>query len=264
MKKTKEIVGILVLVLVILSSCTNETVEIVQPQLLKRIVEVAVDGSSTITTLNYSGNKIQNIDKAEAFLEFNYTGNEITKIIEFNKVSKHSNTLQYLYVNDKLVKITSSDNYVLNYIHNDDKTVFYEKVTKDINNKEVKIYHGTLHFKDDNLIKDEQVLDNVEANIVSKKSLNIVYDNKKNALYNITGFSKLLDYSRSISTNNPLNCSETIYVKFIAEDRIISGIKLDKSISTYDTLGYPIEITSENNIFGVHNAKHLKSQLFYN
>ena len=264
MKKTKEIVGILVVVLITLCSCTNETVEIVQPQLLKKIVEVSVDGTSTITTLNYSGNKIQNIDKKDAFFEFYYTGNEITKIIEFNKVSKHTNTLQYSYTEDKLVKITSSDNYVLNYIHNDDTTVSYEKVTKDAQNKDVKIHHGTLYFKNDNLIKDEQVLDNVETNVLSKKSLNIVYDNKKNALYNILGFSKLLDYSRCISTNNPLNCSETSYVKFIAEDRIISAVKLDKSISTYDNLGYPLEIVSENNIFGVHDSKHLKSQLFYN
>jgi hypothetical protein len=264
MKKTKEIVGILVVVLITFCSCTNESVEIIQPQLLKKIVEVSVDGTSTITTLNYSGNKIQNIDKADAFLEFYYTGDEITKIIEFNKVSKQTNTLQYFYTEGKLIKITSSDNYVLNYIHNDDTTVSYEKVTKDAQNKDVKIHHGTLYFKNDNLIKDEQVLDNVEANILSKKSLNIVYDNKKNALYNIVGFSKLLDYSRSISTNNPLNCSETSYVKFIAEDRIISAVKLDKSISTYDNLGYPLEIVSENNIFGVHNSKHLKSQLFYN
>ena len=45
---------------------------------------------------------------------------------------------------------------------------------------------------------------------------------------------------------------------------IISAVKLDKSISTYDNLGYPLEIVSENNIFGVYDAKHLKSQLFYN
>ncbi len=264
MKKTKEIIGILIVVLFTLCSCTNETVEIIQPQLLKKIVEVSVDGSSTITTLNYSGNKLQNIDKPDAFLEFYYTGNEITKIIEFNKASKLTNTLQYFYIEDKLVKITSSDNYVLNYIHNNDNTVSYEKVTKDAQNNDVKIHHGTLYFKNDNLIKDEQVLDNVETNILSKKSLNIVYDNKKNALYNILGFSKLLDFSRSISTNNPINCSETSYIKFVEEDRIISAVKLDKSISTYDNLGYPLEIVSENNIFGVYDAKHLKSQLFYN
>ena len=264
MKKTKEIVAILLVVLITLCSCTNENVEIVQPQLLKKIVEVSVDGSSTITTLNYSGNKIQSIDKADAFLEFYYTGNEITKIIEFNKVSKHTNTLQYSYTEDKLVKIISSDKYVLNYIHNEDNTVSYEKITKGAQNEDIKIYHGILYFKNGNLIKDEQVLDNVETNILSKKSLNIVYDNKKNALYNILGFSKLLDYSSSISTNNPLNSSETSYVKFIAEDHIISAFTMNKCISVYDNLGYPTEIVSENNIFGVKDRKHLKSQLFYN
>ena len=108
------------------------------------------------------------------------------------------------------------------------------------------------------------MLDNIETNILSKKSLNVVYDNKRNALYNILGFSKLLDYSKSISANNPLNCSETSYVKFIAEDHIISAFKLDKSISIYDTLGYPVEVVSENSIFGANDSNHLKSQLFYN
>jgi hypothetical protein len=264
MKKAKEIVGILVVLLIVLCSCTNEPVAIIQPTLLKKIVEVSVDGSSTVTTLSYSGNKIQNIDKADAFLEFYYTGDEITKIIEFNKVSKHTNTLQYSYVEDKLVKITSSDNYVFNYSHNNDNTVSYEKVTKDAQNKEVKIYHGTLYFQNDNLVKDEQVLDNIETNIVSKKSLNVVYDNKNNALYNILGFSKLLDYSKSISKNNPLNYSETSYLKYIAEDQIISAFKLNKSISKYDILGYPTEIISEYSMFGVNDSNHLKSQLFYN
>lgn len=264
MKKTKIVVGILAVILMTICSCTNEVTEINQQQLLKKIVEVSVDKSSKVTTLNYSGNKIQSIDKADSFLEFFYTGNEITKITEFDKVLKISNTLEYFYSKDKLVKIISSNNYVLNYIYNDDDTVSYEKLTKDAQNKDVKIHHGIMFFKNNNLIKNEQVLDNVDKNILSKITLNMEYDNKKNALHTILGFSKLLDHSRFISANNPVNSSETSSVKFIAEDRVLSAIKSNKSTATYDDLGYPVEIVSENNIFGKYDATLLKSQLFYN
>jgi hypothetical protein len=264
MKKRIKVIGVIVCIIGTLSSCSNEAVELVQPQLLKTVVEVSVDGTSTKTTLNYDGNKIQSIDKADAYLEFSYTEDLITKIINKDKVSKHANTLQYSYTQGKLVKIVSSDNYVINYIHNDDNTVYYEKVTKDVQNKDVKIYHGTLYFQNDNLVKDEQVLDNIEPNISSKKSLNVVYDNKINAMRNVLGFSKLLDYSKSISANNPLNYYETSTVKHISEDQIISAFKLNKSTSKYDVLGYPVEIESEYSIFGENNPSHSKSLLFYN
>ena len=93
MKKIKEIVGILVIVLITLCSCTTETIE--QAPMLKRIVEVSVDGSSNTTTLNYNGNKIATIDKVDAFLEFYYTGDLITKIVEFTKSNSHKNTMEY-------------------------------------------------------------------------------------------------------------------------------------------------------------------------
>ena len=50
-------------VLITLFSCTNESVDPVPVQLLKKIVEVSVDGSSSTTLLTYEGFKIVNIDK---------------------------------------------------------------------------------------------------------------------------------------------------------------------------------------------------------
>lgn len=255
---------IVILFIGTLTSCSNEAVELVQPQLLKRVVEVSVDGTSTITTLSYEGNKIKNIDKADVLLEFNYSDNLINKIIKTDKASKHINTLQYSYADGKLVKITSSDNYVLNYIHNSDNSVSYEKTTKDSQNNVVKIFHGTLYFQNENLTKDEQQIDNLEPNILSTKTLTVAYDDKKNPLHDILGFSKLLDFSKSISTNNVLNSYETTTIKYIAEDQVIAAFKLNKNISKYDILGYPVEIESESNIFGENDSKHSKSLLYYN
>jgi hypothetical protein len=264
MKKTKEIVGILVVVLITLCSCTNESVEIIQPQLLKKIVEVSVDGTSTITTLNYSGNKLQNIDKADAFLEFYYTGSLINKIVETNKATSGKNTLEYNYVDGQLNKITSSDNYTINYKQNKDGSVSYEKWTKDSNNVAVKVYVGTLFFQNGNLIKDEKIIEDTKKGILTTKTVNVVRDNRKNALHNILGFNKLLDFAKNVSANNCIIHTESCTEKQLDVDQIISSIKRYDSKIQYNSNGYPIEIVSENIIFGGADSKHLKSQLFYN
>ena len=68
MKRIINTVGILLVVIVTLCSCSNETIE--QLPMLKRIVEISDDGSSTSTTLNYNENKIVSIDKIDAFWSF--------------------------------------------------------------------------------------------------------------------------------------------------------------------------------------------------
>jgi hypothetical protein len=264
MKKANKIVGILVVVLVTLCSCTNEKVDQNQVQLLKKIVEVSVDGSSTTTSLNYDGNKIVNIDKFDAYIEFYYTGDLITKIVESDKTLQHNNTLNYSYSDGQLIKITSSDNYIINFIYNNDGSISYEKLTKDSNNLDVKIYHGILYFHNGNLSKDEKILDNAGKGILAKSSVSIEYDYKNNALKNILGFNKLLDYSKIISSNNAISSAESSSVKYIEEDQIISEVKRFDSKYQYNSNGYPTEIVSQNIIFGSSDSKHLKSQLFYN
>lgn len=262
MKKLKEIVGILVVVLMTLCSCTTETIE--QVPMLKRIVEVSVDGTSNTTTLNYNGNKIATIDKVDAFLEFYYTGDLITKIVELTKSNSHTNTLEYSYSVGKLTKIISSDNYVINYVHNSDGTISYEKLAKDSNNNDVKIYHGTLYFQNENLIKEEKIFDNTGIGVLVKNTVEIAYDAKNNSLNNILGFSKLLDYSKEVSTNNTIINIEVSSIKNADDDQVTSSIKRNDSQIEYNSNGYPIEIVSEKIIFGGTDSKHLKSQLFYN
>ena len=262
MKKIKEIVGILVIVLITLCSCTTETIE--QAPMLKRIVEVSVDGSSNTTNLNYNGNKIATIDKVDAFLEFYYTGDLITKIVELTKSNSHKNTLDYFYSGGQLIKITSSDNYVVNYVHNADSSISYEKLTKDANNLEVKIHHGILYFQNGNLSKDEKIFDNAGKGVLVKNTIEIAYDAKKNSLNSILGFNKLLDYSKVISANNAITNIEISSVKNADDDQVTSSIKRYDSQYEYNSNGYPTEIVSEKIIFGGTDSKHVKSQLFYN
>ena len=262
MKKAKEIVGIVVVLLMTLCSCTSDPIE--QVEFLKKIVEVSVDGASNTTLLTYDGNKLVSIDKEDQLSKFYYTDDLITKVVELDKTTQHQNTLEYFYSKGQLTKITSSDNYVINYIHNDDNSVSYEKLTKDSNNLDVKIYHGILYFQNENLVKDERVLDDAGNGILAKNIVSFGYDYKKNALKNILGFDKLLDYSKIISSNNEILSTAVSSVKDIDEDQVISEIKRYDSEYQYNSNGYPTEIVSKNILFGGSDSNHLKSQLFYN
>jgi hypothetical protein len=251
-------------VLITLFSCTNESVDPVPVQLLKKIVEVSVDGSSSTILFTYEGFKIVSIDKFDKSSEFYYTGDLITKIVESDKTNQHQNTLEYFYSNGRLVKIMSSDNYILNYSHNADGSVSYEKWTKDSNNDDIKIFHGTLYFQSGNLVKDHRFLDDAGKDILAENIVSFEYDNKNGAFYQIQGFNKLLNYSKTISLNNETNCSKISSVKHIVDNQVISSINTYKSKHQYDSLGYPVEIVSENTIFGLNDSNHLKSLLFYN
>lgn len=261
MKKANIILGMVVVVLMTLCSCSNENID--QVPLLKKIFEISVDGSSNTTTLNYNGNKIANIDKVDKLSEFYYTDDLITRIVESDKTTQHKSILDYSYSDGKLVKITSSDNYTLNYIHKNDGSVSYEKITKDSNNIEVKIYHGILYFQNENLIKDERILDDAGIGILAKNSISLEYDYKNNALNNILGYGKLLNYSKTISSNNDVAITEISSVKNVTEDQVISSIKTFTNKYTYNLEGYPTVIVSENLLLGGKKSNHLKSVLFY-
>lgn len=262
MKKSKKIVGIVIVLLMTLCSCTSEPIE--QVQFLKKIVEVSVDGTSNTTLLTYDGNKLVTIDKVNQLSKFYYTGDLITKVEELDKTTQHLNTMQYSYSEGQLTKIISSDNYVIKYSHNNDGSVSYEKLTKDSNNNDVKIHHGTLYFQNKNLVKDEKFLDDAGIGVLSKISISLEYDSKNNALHNILGFNKLLDYSKTICLNNSINRAVVTEIKHIDTDQVISAINTYKSKYQYNSNNYPTEIVSENMVLGGNDSNHLKSQLFYN
>ena len=124
--------------------------------------------------------------------------------------------------------------------------------------QELKEFHGTLFFDNENLIKDERTLDNTAAGTVSKYNLNFDYDSKNNPLYNIAGYKKLLDCNQSISANNSLIITENTSI--VKEEQLISATKLYKNSFTYDSDGYPKEQVSETTIF---NSGFVKIQYFY-
>lgn len=261
MKFFKTYFGILFLSLTVLS-CTND-INVSEAQLIKQIVETATDGSSIATTINYNSNKITSIDNTVKSSTFSYTGLLVTKIVELDKVTNHTTTLVLTYVDNDLVKITSSDNYVVNYVHNTDGTVSYEKWVKDASNIDVKVNHGVLYYAAANLIKEVTILDNTAANSVSTKTTTYGYDAKNNGLRNAAGFSALLNYGNLVSKNNTISKTEITEVKNTETDQITSSLNQSQNEFKYDAAGYPMEIVGEETFFGEAQSNHAKTLFYY-
>lgn len=261
MKRLNKIV-VALSILVTLYSCTNETVSQNKSVLLQKIVDVSTDGTSSTTLLNYNGDKIVSIDGVASRSDFTYSNNLITKIIEFDKKSQIQTTLDYTYVEEKLVKVNSSDNYVLNFVHNINGTVSYEKVTKDSGNNPIVVFSGILYFQNENVTKDERIIANVGVGILRKNSATIEYDYKNNPLKNILGYSKLLDHFNSISSNNTISSFEVSSDEY-TEGQVTSSAHIDKMSYKYDGQDYPIEMVSNKSIFGIETSNNVKSILYY-
>ena len=168
MKKAIQILVASVLMLSI-TSCSNEDIN--EEQLLRTLIEVNVDGTSETTQLTYNGTKILSVVSPTKSETFEYTGELITRINSMDIPNQELTIFDYIYTNDKLTKVICSENYVLDFVHNADGTVSYEKTMLDTNNNEVLVYHGTLSFQGQNALEDKRVLDNTVSNEVHKQEV---------------------------------------------------------------------------------------------
>ena len=259
MKKTKNIFSVLSIFILALCSCSNDTDESIK--LIKKLVTTSADGVVATTLFTYNGNKIVSVDGVQKHTCYTYTDDLITKKVTLNKTNQLEETIEYSYMEGKLIEVISLGNYRINYIHNSDKTVFYERFTIGSANQQVKELHGTLYFDNENLIKDERVLDNTAASVTSNYSISFHYDSKNNPLYKISGYKKLLNYNEVISSNNSL---VSVAITSVSKDgQISSSAILFKSSYTYDLENYPKERVSETAIFANGNTGYLKTQYFY-
>jgi hypothetical protein len=255
MKHSIKIFLFLSVFFVLLSSCSNDNEDKVK--FLTKLVETPEGGASTTTLLKYNRDEIATIDRVNSYTDFSYTNGLITKIVTIDKATQESTTLEYSYDIDQLIQVLCPNNYVIKYIHNIDGTVSYEKKSVNSGSQEAMIYHGTLHFKDKNLIKDERILDEAGPGVVSKHTVNFEYDSKINPFFAILGYNKLLDHKEIISFNNKLiSFDENSTTN--AADQTISSAQFFNSTFKYDTDGYPTEQLTETAKSG-----YLKSEYFY-
>lgn len=259
MKKVKYLFWFLSIIIVLLSSCTHEDQDD-SIKFLKKIVETSDSGTPKTTFISYDGNKIVFIDNEKMHQDFYYTGDLITAITTTDKVESSTNTVTYKYQNENLIEIKSSNKYLINYMHNSDGTVTYEKFDISVPNVQTKLYHGTLYFKNNNLVEENRLLDNTDVGTVSKYNVTYAYDGKKNPYYSIEGFYKLLDFNDLISQNNfSISTVETTVEK---DDQIISSASFYKNTIKYSG-NYPNEKNSIVTIPDKGLAYTLKTEYFY-
>lgn len=256
MKKTKNIFCVLSIFLLTLYSCSNDNDDSIK--LLKKVVATSTDGTSATTLFTYNGNKIVSTDGVQKHVDYTYTDGLISKTVTLNKTNQLLETVEYSYVTGELIRTKSLNNYVINYIHNSDGTVSYEKLAINSGNQEVKMYHGILYFQNENFIKDERILDNTAVGVISSYSISFDYDSKHNPLYNVLGYKKLLDYNEAISSNNSL--ISTVITSTTKDEQVSSSAKFYKNSFTYDSENYPTEQVSEP---AISTNGYLKTQYFY-
>ncbi|WP_240723445.1 hypothetical protein [Flavobacterium sp. GT3P67] len=259
MKINKYIYWVLSIFLLTLYSCSTDTDG--SAKLLKKVVETSAQGTVGTTLFTYNGTEIVSIEGAQKRTDFTYTDGLITKSVTLNKTYQLIETIEYSYLEGKLVEAESLGNYRINYIYNSDKTVSYQKFTIGSGNQEVKEFHGTLYFENENLIKEERIFDNTASGVLSKYSVSFDYDSKHNPLYNILGYKKLLEYNEGISSNNSL--ISTVITSVSKDNQITSSANFYKSSFKYDLDNYPTEQVSENAIATNGNVGYLKSEYFY-
>lgn len=259
MKKAKNIFWVLSIFLLTLFSCSDDNDDGVK--LLRKVVETSEDGISKTILYTYNGNEIVSIDGPQKRTDFTYTDGLIMKTVTLNKTNQLLETIEYNYLKGKLVEVESLGNYRINYIHNSDKTVSYEKFTIVSTNQQVKEFHGTLYFENENFIKEERTFDNTNAGVIANYSVSYHYDAKKNPMFHVTGFKELLNQNEKISLNN--NVISTVITSVSKDDQITSSAILYKSYYSYDMVQYPTKKVSETTIFANGNAGYLKTEYFY-
>ncbi|MGO4904463.1 hypothetical protein [Flavobacterium sp. W20_MBD1_R3] len=256
MKNKIVLLWVLSVFVMTLSSCSNDSED--NSKWLIKVVETNEKGTSETTVFTYNDNEIVSIDGAQKRTAFTYSDGLITKTITLDKKNQLLETIEYSYLKSKLSGIQSLGNYRINYIHNSDNTVSYERFTIISANQQVKEFHGTLYFENENLIKDDRILDKANPGVIANYSVSYDYDLKKKPLFHIKGFKELLNQNEKISLNN--NIISTVITSVSKDVHIASSAILYKSSYTYDLDNYPTERVSETAIFDDGNVGYLKTE----
>ncbi|GGA81602.1 hypothetical protein GCM10008015_22970 [Flavobacterium palustre] len=256
MRKLNRIFFFITIVAVLFSSCSNE--KEVKGKNFVKIIESTENGISENSVFTYNQNQLLSSDNSKERIDYTYTDGLITKIVKYNKQNQLSVTLQYTYQEDKLIKVISSDDYVIYYTHQNSETILYEKYKINTQNQEQKVQHGTLFFKNKNLIKIERTFDNVDEGVLSTSKTTYEYDTYNNPYYAILGYSQLLDNASLISKNNVV--LTVVETKVVNGGEVITSANLYPTTFKYDADNYPTEQVSESS---VSNPNYLKIQYLY-
>ncbi|MGM8360666.1 hypothetical protein ACSV4D_01995 [Flavobacterium sp. ARAG 55.4] len=256
MKKLAPIFLFISALTLLFTSCANDKDD--KSKNFVKIIESTKDGITENSVFTYKENQIISADNTKEKTDYTYQNGLITKITTYNKATQLTSVLNYTYDKEKLIKVSSTEKYVIYYTHNGNDKVSYQKYTIDSQNKEQKVLHGILYFKNKNLIKDECIFDNVTENSVSGSKTTFDYDTYNNPYFSILGYEKLLDHGVLISKNNAvMTVAETTVTQ---EGQAISSANMYTTKFKYDADDYPTEQISEESLM---NPDYSKIQYLY-
>lgn len=233
----KKLLCLLSAIAFVFASCSKDDDNPSDPAsliLVKKIIDIDIDGSSSSRDYEYNGNKIVSMTEDGLLSKYTYTGDYITKIEEFDAKGKVDLTTEYSYTNGKLVssvgKNTGSENYdKTTYIHNVNGTITYSNFrgNSKTGDEQADGVTGKYTFQNGNMVKLEVFYNGGENSYVYE------YDNKNHPLKNVTGLGLLLDDETLV--NNVVKKTATLG----------SGDNISTSITTYtykyDVNNYPTE-----------------------
>ncbi|PBI84693.1 hypothetical protein BSF41_40210 [Flavobacterium sp. ACN2] len=233
----KKLLYLFVASLLAFTSCSKDDNNSSDPAssiLVKKIIDIDIDGSSSTRNYEYNGNKIVSMTEDGLLSKYTYTGDFITKIEEIDASGKLDLTTEYSYTNGKLAtsveKNTNSKFYYkTKYTHNTDGTVTYDQFRGTVATGAEEEYGaaGKYTFKDGNFVK-------LEVSYYGSESLYIYeYDTKNYPFKNVTGLSLLLD--DETTANNVVKITGTSGTGDIIRTSIITYSY------KYDTNNYPTE-----------------------
>ncbi|MGL2966523.1 hypothetical protein [Flavobacterium sp. XGLA_31] len=262
MKRFYTVYGLLSILLMTLVSCSTDSSQTNTDKFLRKTVDVATDGSTVTTLLNYNGNKIVSMVSENQTVDFAYNGDFITRVAETDLATAHQNILDYSYTDGVLTQITSSDHYVFHFVHHADGTVTYEKRTVDAEQNEVLVYHGVYYFENGNLVKDQRTFDDAGATVLMVKETTYQYDAKKNPLQAVLGFAQLLNYEKNTAVNNVIGTVVTTTVTNLETEEVISSLQTTTTVFKYDG-NYPTEMTADAPFLGGTVSNYQRTLFYY-
>jgi hypothetical protein len=256
---------ILASVLLVISSCkkeegpapTNQTSTPVKETLV--LVKKFFDALSNSWSgeLIYKGNKLDTIKFGVYYTVFTYEDDLITKSVASSSIQPATQTTEYTYQNNKLVKsylkgrtFGSPTDFTEEklYTHNSDGSIDFVHTTTYSSDVGTQKETGKLYFTDGNLTKRESSISN--TSFVITTVVENTFDSNKNAYYNILGYKNLLEPVENVSINNVLSSKSTSTT--VVEGVPTVGGNFLKYTYKYDVKGYPIEQKSAFN--GIINS----------
>lgn len=256
MKNLTKIFFLISVIALFLTSCSNDKDD--KGKVFVKIIETTENDVVENSVFKYQENQIISAENSKQRIDYTYANGLISRIVTYDKDSESSVVLEFSYENEKLVQLTSSENYSIYYSYNSDGTVSYEKFNGTTKNEAQKVYHGTLSFKNKNLIKDERLFDVLDENQTVSLKISYDYDTFNNPYYSILGYDKLLNQGALVSKNNMVQAvSETTVTE---GEGTISSANIYKITYKYDADNYPVEQVSEASLT---NPNYSKIQYLY-